>query len=131
MRALLAAAFAMTLFGCSSTVDTSGLDPVGDYTTWRRVDTTGAIPAHLDTYRITYANQIATTYAGAGRYGKSKNYLDRIISNSPPNASYIDPNVAWARRLGTRPAAVPAHHRRRPFRHDRSGRTDSRHIRRP
>jgi hypothetical protein len=33
--------------------------PLGDYTTWHRVDTYGDIPAHKDTYRIIYVNDIA------------------------------------------------------------------------
>jgi hypothetical protein len=63
---------------CTETVDTSTLEPVGDYTTWKRTDATGAIPAHQDTYRITYANPISTTYAGAGYYPVGSVFIKEI-----------------------------------------------------
>lgn len=78
MRAVLAMLFALGCVGCTETVDTSGLDPVGDYTTWRRVDTTGNIPAHLDTYRITYTNPVSGTYGGAGRYPVGSVFIKEI-----------------------------------------------------
>lgn len=43
--------------GCSEAVD---LDPPGDYTTWKRFDVTGEAPGHGDTYRIIYANDVAS-----------------------------------------------------------------------
>lgn len=35
--------------------------PLGDYTTWHRVDTYGPAPGHGDSYRIIYVNDIART----------------------------------------------------------------------
>jgi hypothetical protein len=34
---------------------------LGDYTSWYRIDTYGAIPGHGDSYRIIYVNDIART----------------------------------------------------------------------
>ena len=35
-------------------------EPLGDYTSWKRIDVTGEAPGHGDTYRIIYANDVAT-----------------------------------------------------------------------
>lgn len=48
--ALLAAA------GCTEAVSPP---PLGDYTTWKRVDVRGPAPGHGDTHRIIYANDVA------------------------------------------------------------------------
>jgi len=44
------------LAACSEPVDP---EPLGDYTTWKRLDVTGEAPGHGDTYRIIYANDLA------------------------------------------------------------------------
>ncbi len=45
-------------FGCVETVST---EPLGDYTTWKRIDVQGSAPGHGDTYRVIYVNDIAAT----------------------------------------------------------------------
>ena len=40
-------------------------EPLGDYTTWARLDTWGHAPGHGDTYRIIYVNDIGTRPRGA------------------------------------------------------------------
>lgn len=42
--------------GCAETPQT---EPLGDYTSWKRIDVTGPAPGHADTYRIIYVNDIA------------------------------------------------------------------------
>ena len=66
-RALIAVAIAVGLAaGCGEAVSP---EPLGDYTTWYRIDTYGDIPGHHDSYRVIYVNPIArmqgTTIAGA------------------------------------------------------------------
>lgn len=59
------ASCAVALAACGDPVEAP---PVGDYTTWHRIDTYGEIPGHGDTYRIIYANPAAlvnTNAAGA------------------------------------------------------------------
>jgi hypothetical protein len=51
----LAALLAVTA-ACAVSVDP---EPVGDYTTWKRLDVRGAAPGHGETYRIIYVNPIA------------------------------------------------------------------------
>lgn len=42
--------------GCKEAVDA---EPLGDYTTWKRIDVTGLAPGHADSYRIIYINDSA------------------------------------------------------------------------
>lgn len=51
-----AAWLALLLFACAEPIDP---EPLGDYTTWKRLDVTGRAPGHSDTYRIIYANPLA------------------------------------------------------------------------
>ncbi len=48
----------VALAGCGEAVSP---EPLGDYTTWYRLDTWGAAPGHGDSYRIIYANDVART----------------------------------------------------------------------
>lgn len=57
-RAALVCAVGAALAGCGEAVD---VPPLGDYTTWQRFDIRGPAPGHGDSYRIIYANDIATT----------------------------------------------------------------------
>lgn len=57
MRAfMLVVASMLVLVGCKTPVSP---DPIGDYTTWKRLDVTGVAPGHSDTYRIIYINDVA------------------------------------------------------------------------
>lgn len=44
------------LAGCSEPVSP---EPLGDYTTWKRLDVTGKAPGHADSYRVIYINDLA------------------------------------------------------------------------
>lgn len=57
MRALAIALLMTAACGGSKVVEPTPIPD--DYTSWLRVDTTGAIPGHGDTYRIIYANDQA------------------------------------------------------------------------
>ncbi|MBK9035698.1 MAG: hypothetical protein IPL61_31355 [Myxococcales bacterium] len=57
MRAI-AAALALTVAACAEDVSPP---PLGDYTTWYRVDTYGDAPGHGASYRVIYVNDVART----------------------------------------------------------------------
>jgi hypothetical protein len=44
-------------------------EPIGDYTTWKRIDVTGAAPGHGDTYRVIYINSVAANPTADLRLG--------------------------------------------------------------
>jgi hypothetical protein len=46
----------LALAGCAESVD---VDPIGDYTGWKRVDVRGDAPGHTNSYRVIYANDLA------------------------------------------------------------------------
>ena len=46
----------LALCACGESVD---VEPVGDYSSWDRLDVTGNAPGHSDSYRIIYFNAIA------------------------------------------------------------------------
>lgn len=48
------------LAGCASEI--ADVEPVGDYTAWKRIDTYGDAPGHGNTYRIIYINPVAELY---------------------------------------------------------------------
>ena len=52
------ALLALALAACTDAVTPP---PLGDYTTWYRVDTYGPAPGHGDSYRVIYVNDIART----------------------------------------------------------------------
>jgi hypothetical protein len=73
-------------------------EPVGDYTTWKRIDTWGTVPGHGDTYRIIYANEVAVAYPGAGAYAEGAIIVKEIYDNqdgTPGDLRYL----ALMRRL--------------------------------
>lgn len=71
-----------TLGGCrGDVVDTSDLPPLTGYTEWHRVDSTGPIAGHGDTYRVIYANERAREYGGAGRYRPGTVLVKEIRQN--------------------------------------------------
>ncbi len=61
LAALAACATFSTFAACGEAVDP---EPLGDYTTWKRVDLYGELPGHGDSYRIIYLNDVALSYAG-------------------------------------------------------------------
>jgi hypothetical protein len=58
MRAITVVVALAVVAGCTDAV---APPPLGDYTTWHRVDTYGPAPGHGDSYRIIYVNEIART----------------------------------------------------------------------
>jgi hypothetical protein len=60
--------FVLAALGCSS-IDTSNLPSTDGYQTWRQFGPyTSNVAFHGDTYRIVYANDVATTFDHGGRY---------------------------------------------------------------
>ncbi len=55
-RLATVACAAMAMAGCAEPVS---VEPVGDYTSWKRLDVRGPAPGHGSTYRIIYANDVA------------------------------------------------------------------------
>jgi hypothetical protein len=89
--------------GCE--VDTSTLEPLDDYTEWYRLDNTGKVPGHGDTYRVIYVNDAARGYAHAGEYEVDSVIVKEVRANdddTPGDLSY----VAIMRKLA--PADGPA-----------------------
>ena len=63
MRSLPALLLAcLSLAACTDPLD---VEPVGDYTTWKRKDVTGPAPGHGDGYRIIFANPVAANPASS------------------------------------------------------------------
>jgi hypothetical protein len=56
----------MLVAGCAADLD---VEPLGDYTQWKRLDVTGPAPGHGDTYRIIFANDLAADSAWSLRLG--------------------------------------------------------------
>lgn len=53
----------LLLAAACSSATVVDIEPVpADYTSWYRVDSTGAVPGHGDSYRIIYANEVARTF---------------------------------------------------------------------
>lgn len=67
-RSLLVVLLALGAGACNELVDTTALPPIDGYTSWYRVDSTGRVPGHGDTYRIIYANDVAHAFGHAGSY---------------------------------------------------------------
>jgi len=53
---MVAMCLALAASACSESVSP---EPLGDYTTWKRIDVTGKAPGHSDSYRIIYINSLA------------------------------------------------------------------------
>ena len=53
---VMSIALVLAATACAVPVDP---EPVGDYTTWKRLDVRGPAPGHGDTYRIIYVNDVA------------------------------------------------------------------------
>jgi Cytochrome P460 len=86
--------------GCSSSTVVD-VEPVpADYTDWYRIDATGAVPGHGDTYRIIYANDVARTFGTiVGTPGDDAEYIYRY-----PQGSIIVKEIH--ERDGDQPGAI-------------------------
>ena len=82
-------------------------EPTGDYTQWKQIATWGELPGHWgNTYRIIYANDVATTYEG-GAYPEGTILVKEIYDLKTVNgvaAPGALQYVAIMRRLGPPPA---------------------------
>ena len=89
--------------GCPPTVDTSDLPSLDGYEDWYRVDSTGAVPGHGDSYRIIYANDTARAFPHAGRYQAGtvivKEIRDTADDGGPGDLRYL----GVMRKLGSAP----------------------------
>ena len=55
--------------GCGGEdIDPAGLPTIAGYQSWPSRTEKGEVPGHGDTIRVIYANEVARTYAHAGRY---------------------------------------------------------------
>jgi hypothetical protein len=83
-------------------------EPLGDYRSWKRIDTYGEIPGHGDSYRIIYVNDVALSYAG-GAYPEGSIVVKEVrhrraegTTSAPGDLRY----VAVMRRLGPAPRGL-------------------------
>lgn len=106
MTRFLLIAAASTLGACSTAVDSAELEPLTGYTEWHRIDSTGPVPGHGDTYRIIYVNDIARTYSHAGPYPIGsivvKEIRDLADDGSPGDLRYL----GVMRKLDQAPSGV-------------------------
>ncbi len=61
-----ALALAGPLAGCGQSIDPEKFPSLADYQSWPVIQTTGRLPAHQDTIRLIYTNEVALTYPGVG-----------------------------------------------------------------
>lgn len=102
-------AAALALAACGSPLDTDGLAPIADYPDWHRVDVTGEVGGHGDTYRIMYVNDTARDWGGAGPYPPGSVVVKEVHEldgdGGPGALSY----VAIARKLEAAPDGAALH----------------------
>lgn len=65
----LALALAAGMAGCGPPVVEPEPIP-DDYVDWYRVDATGRVSGHGDSYRVIYVNDVGTGFPGSGRYAE-------------------------------------------------------------
>ncbi len=89
---------AVLLAGCAESVSP---EPLGDYTAWKRLDVIGEAPGHGDTYRIIYANDIASDPASTLYHGYPEGsvIVKEIYENDGDRPGALK-YVAIMRRLG-------------------------------
>lgn len=91
--------------GCFPEVD---LELPEGYEGWHRVDALGPLPAHGDTYRIIYVNDVARTWTGAGPYPDGSILIKEVYhrdGDQPAGLSYL----AAMRRLERAPDGAELH----------------------
>jgi hypothetical protein len=114
-----AAALLLAATACAVPVDP---EPLGDYTTWKRLDVRGPAPGHGDTYRVIYVNPIAADPAASltGGYPDGAIVVKEIrddVAGAPGDLRYLaimrqlqsDPEHAdeggWLFTQATKPGA--------------------------
>ena len=101
--AIIALMAALATAACGEAVD---LPPPGDYTTWERFDFLGPAPGHGDSYRIIYANDIATNDAPLfGGYPEGSILVKEIRDNDDGQPGALR-YVALMRRIGEPPPTL-------------------------
>jgi Cytochrome P460 len=101
----VAAAATFALAAC--TAEDVSPEPLGDYRSWKRIDTYGEIPGHSDSYRIIYVNDLALGYAG-GSYPEGSVVVKEIRKRdgaTPPGPGDLD-YLAIMRRIGPAPRGL-------------------------
>ncbi len=69
MKALLHCSLLAAIAGCGGEdVDATSLSPLAGYQGWASRTVKGEVAGHGDTIRVIYANDVARSYAHAGRY---------------------------------------------------------------
>jgi hypothetical protein len=86
-----AAALLLAVTACAVPVDP---EPLGDYTTWKRLDVRGPAPGHGDTYRVIYVNPIAADPAASltGGYPDGAIVVKEIrddVAGAPGDLRYL------------------------------------------
>jgi hypothetical protein len=82
-------------------------EPVGDYTSWHRIDAYGPLPGHGESYRVIYANDVAMSYAG-GAYPEGSVIVKEVRARAgadgdqPGDLRYL----AIMRRIGPAPVGL-------------------------
>lgn len=86
--------------------------PLGDYRSWKRIDTWGELPGHGDSYRIIYVNDVALGYAG-GAYPEGSVVVKEVRRRGEPEVAHPDRStpgdlsyIAVMRRLGPAPRGL-------------------------
>ncbi len=86
--------------------------PLGDYRSWKRIDTWGELPGHGDSYRIIYVNDIALTYSG-GAYPEGSvvvKEVRKLGAPAPEHPGVPTPGdlryTAIMRRIGPAPRGL-------------------------
>lgn len=90
--------------GCSESVNP---EPLGDYTTWKRVDITGRAPGHADSYRVIYVNDLAADPTQSFRVGYQEGSI--IVKEIRANVDGLPGDldyVAIMRRIGPADTAL-------------------------
>jgi hypothetical protein len=102
MRAMVTSLAIGLAAGCSGATVVEPEPIPADYTSWTRVDTSGEVPGHGDTYRITYVNEAGTEFPGAGEYGNGTVIVKEVHDldgDQPGDLQYL----AVMRKLTTAP----------------------------
>ncbi len=90
----------LTLMMSACTVDTEGLPAIADYRDWNSIETRGELPAHGDSVRVIFANDIARTYTGAGLYPVGTVLVKEVRDYGPGDAPGDLRYLAVMRKLG-------------------------------
>lgn len=88
---------AILAIACASTVDTDGLEPIDDYQSWFRVETSGPVPSHGEGIRYIYVNDTART-SFEGRYPEGSAFVKELYFEEDGEITDLD-YIAVMRKL--------------------------------